>query len=503
MSLLRPTSRYCVVASGLLVLSVLLCGLAAGVGTGWAAERPKEGQSWRYLLLGASTYLDDCPPCGRPSILLPLRGRFEATPGESDPLFERLTLKAVSFSVGGEDPDSLRLEGQGVLEWGGEVALVHRVRLTLTLQGGGRPAETVEFDSGFLPGVPEWPRISADLTEVNPSLTRVLHLHLESMPVQDLWFSTRSGFTAERPGPTPQPISPADVLSVSGQVVVSHRDLADSLGLVDSPSALNVDALEVTSGGELWTSFNADLSSKSLGVLHHGDLVSSPSRRVKSYRDFAAAVAPEPPAPDLGLDAVQAWEGDGWLFSIRDTTFSETLGDWVGRGDLMTTRGVRVGSFQELLQAFGPVKPAVDPGLDALLVWPSGEVWFSTQDGVELSDGRFLLEGDLLSSRGEVVFRNLELVRRFAPLEDAASFGLDGLTVVSDAMESSASAPVVTIRSEGAMLILSWTRPGRFFQVESASSPDGPFVPLGGIGVEGERRIPAPGAAMFFRVRQW
>jgi hypothetical protein len=435
--------------------------------------------------------------------LLPLRGRFLATPGQSDPLFERLTLNAVSFSVGGEDPDALRLEGQGVLEWGGEVAVVHRVRMTLTLQGGGRPVETVEFDSGYQPGKPEWPRISVSLKEVNPTFTRVLHLHLESMPIQDLWFSTRSGFTAERPGPKPQSVSPADVLSVSGRVVVSHGDLADSLGLVDPPSAVNVDALEVTTGGELWTSFNADLTSKSLGVLHHGDLVSSPSRRVKSYRDFAAAVAPEPPSPDLGLDAVQAWEGDDWVFSIRDTTFSETLGDWVGRGDVMTTRGIRVASFQELLKGFDPVKPEVDPGLDALWVWPSGEVWFSTEEGVELSGGRFLLEGDLLSSRGEVVFRNLELVSRFAPLEDAASFGLDSLTVVSDVLEAPVPAPTLTIRSEGGVLVLSWTRPGRFFQLESAPGPGGPFVPVGGIGLEGDRRLPAPGEATCFRVRQW
>lgn len=503
MSFTHPASGFRGAAWWLPFLWVALLRMEGISGISVAAERPKEGQSWRYLLLGSSTYLDDCPRCDRPAIPLPLRGHFLATPGVSDPLFERLSLEAVRFWVGGEDADSLRLEGQGVLEWGGEVALVHRVRLTLTVEGTGHPAETVEFDSGYQPGEPDWPRISATLTEVNATPDRVLQLRLESMPVQDLWFSTRSGFTAERPGPVPQPISPADVLSVAGRVVVWHSDLVDFLGVVDPSSAVNVDALEVTSGAELWTSFNADLTSKSLGVLHHGDLVSTPSRKVKSYREFAAAVAPEPPSPDLGLDAVQAWEGGDWVFSIRDGTFSETLGDWVGRGDVMTTRGTRLATVQELLKAFSPVKPEVDPGLDALFVWPSGEIWFSTEDGVELSDGRFLLEGDLLSNRGEVVFGNLELVRRFAPLEDAASFGLDGLIVVSDAVESPAPAPVLTLRTEGDQVALRWTKPGRFFQLESASGPGGPFAPEGGIGLEGERRIPAPTAPTYFRIRQW
>ena len=95
------------------------------------------------------------------------------------------------------------------------------------------------------------------------------------------------------------------------------------------------------------------------------------------------------------------------------------------------------------------------------------------------------------------------MVRRFAPLEDAASFGLDALKVVTDAVESPVPPPALTIRSEGGLLVLSWTRPGRFFQLESAPGPGGPYAPVGGIGLEGERRIPAPGMATYFRVRQW
>ena len=62
-----------------------------------------------------------------------------------------------------------------------------------------------------------------------------------------------------------------------------------------------------------------------------------------------------------------------------------------------------------------------DFGLDAAYIRPRGEIWFSTE--VDFTDQRFghIGHGDLLSDTGRVVVRNLELVRRFTPVQDVAS----------------------------------------------------------------------------------
>jgi hypothetical protein len=71
----------------------------------------------------------------------------------------------------------------------------------------------------------------------------------------------------------------------------------------------------------------------------------------------------------------------------------------------------------------------VDYGLDAVILRSNTEIWFSTEIGFQ--DARFGLidEGDLLSTDGYVVARNLDLVAAFGPVEDVASFGLDAAAV--------------------------------------------------------------------------
>jgi len=95
-----------------------LGGLLLAVwGIDWvqAAERPARGESWRYQLIRESTYLDDCPPCGRPSVLQPLRGSFFLTLGASDPLFDRYDLRDVRLNIGGDDETAIQLTG--VRQW--------------------------------------------------------------------------------------------------------------------------------------------------------------------------------------------------------------------------------------------------------------------------------------------------------------------------------------------------------------------------------------------------
>ena len=137
------------------------------------------------------------------------------------------------------------------------------------------------------------------------------------------------------------------------------------------------------------------------------------------------------------------------------------------------------------------------------VTWPSGEIWFSTEDCVQLGDSSLLLDGDVLSDRGRVVFGNLELLRRFSPLEDAANFGLDGLVIATDAAEPAPGPPQLSVRLEAGEVVLSWTGPGRFSQVERATTLGGVSEPVTPVTVEHEVRRPVSVGAEFFQVRQW
>lgn len=489
-------------AAGFVLLAALVCLSAAPLRA--APVFPPAGETWRYQLLHESWYVDDCPPCGRPTILWPLRGSFLLTPADSNPLFTRYELHAVKLTVGGGTVDGIRLEGAGMLEVGGEVALIQRLTLRLTLKTEGRE-EIVDFDSGPVPGEPKWPWLDLLVTEVNPGLVRVLSLHFDAMPVRDLWISTQSGFTAGFPGPAPAPVSAGDLISDQGRVVVPWTAFGSALQLKDPVSPANLDAAEVRAGGIVEFSLGTDVDSASLGVVHHGDLASLDGTLVHSFAEFGAVIGPEPPTPDLGLDAVQRQPDGTLLFSTVAPVFSEKLGRVVGHGDLMASDGRLLFTNQDLLRAFHPLEPDLDYGLDAVFVWPSGEVWFSTGMTVELEGFRLLLDGDLLSSTGRVIYGNLELLTWFGPLEDAANFGLDALVIATDATEPSPEPPVATLQVEAArqQILVRWTGRGRFFQVEAAASPAGPFNPVTPLVVARSQTLPLTAETAYYRVRQW
>jgi hypothetical protein len=50
---------------------------------------------WRYTLVHGATWVDDCPICGRPTILLPLRGTFDLQWVREDPLFQYYALENI------------------------------------------------------------------------------------------------------------------------------------------------------------------------------------------------------------------------------------------------------------------------------------------------------------------------------------------------------------------------------------------------------------------------
>src|SRR6185436_16915568 len=130
----------------------------------------------------------------------------------------------------------------------------------------------------------------------------------------------------------------------------------------------------------------------------------------------------------------------------------------------------------QLIQAFHPTNNG-DVGLDAIYVWPSGAIWFSTEQGFTGQDLQGYRAGDLLSDHGYVVYRNLELVGTFAPMEDLADFGLDALFIVSDVTSNAAPPNITGINRKASTgtTDLQWTGSGRVWQVLGSPQLPGNF----------------------------
>ncbi len=261
----------------------------------------------------------------------------------------------------------------------------------------------------------------------------------------DIWFSTENGFTAGALSPaldaaSPfRPISGGDLLSRRGHIVRTNHELTAHLGIMPSVPDLGLDAVMPARGGQIWFSFEEDtpqIWSETLAVwLKHGDLLSDRGYVVRTNEQLIAAFVPMPVTADVGLDAVSRSANREILFSIETSFFSEGLGRLVKHGDLLSSRGRIVRTNEELLANFdvqhipaSPLPP--DYGLDAIVLRPEKEIWFSTEEGFQDANLGPISDGDLLSSRGYVVVRNLELVAAFRPVEDVNNFGLDAVSVV-------------------------------------------------------------------------
>lgn len=139
-------------------------------------------------------------------------------------------------------------------------------------------------------------------------------------------------------------------------------------------------------------------------------------------------------------------------------------------------------SNEELVARFNPADPKKDYGLDAIHVWPWGEVWFSVETGFNGQHFDHYGAGDLLSDQGYVVYRNLDLLSPFQPLEDLADFGLDALLVINDAEVSPPATGArflsVEAMKAGAGLLFRAESSGRWQQIEKAPDVSGPWIPL-------------------------
>jgi hypothetical protein len=469
-----------VVAMGLLVLLL-----------GWPAAAQDFTRAM-FRLLEGSVLIDDCPVCGRPTLSFPLEGTFELVRRDSNPLFSTYYVTNVAFRTRTAEPKSIT--GHGLYTIGGEVAVQQRMTLDLVYE-----SKNLAFSNSVLITEKLFPLISIELDQVNPTLLQVLTLKLLAAPVREIWFSTLSGFTPAAGGHA----SGGDLVSASGDFVRTASNLVAKFELPPSAFPVNVDAFDVQPGGEIWFSLAETQPTSSVGTLYQGDLLSDRGLIVKRNQALTAAFGPMPVVPDVGLDAVMVADDGEIFFSITTPIFGERAGRLLRPGDVLSNRGLVVASNAQLLSRFQPTITTEDFGLDALYIWPSGEIWFSTEHGFQDKELGAIGQGDLLSNQGIIVQRNLDLLAAFAPVEDLADFGLDALFIVTDVRTTPAPPQLKQPTRSSTLTHLEWDGLGRAFQLLRSSRVDGDYQPVSPIRPDLNHDNPTSLDRGFYRVLQW
>lgn len=485
---------------GAVLLALTLFG--AGLGEG-LAQTPSTNQPWSYLLLNDSYLMDDCLICGRPTIQVPMRGSFRLRLLEENVLSSQYAVEDIRFHATNQ---RYQINGSGTFEIGGEVAVTVRMTLQVTIDDGATN-KVCYFTNESSTMTRTWPMMDITLGQTNGTFSQLFTLHISAAPLREIWFSTVSGFTPTNGQASPAFVEGGDLISNSGRVVKRNADLFTSVGAFPPVPDLGLDALDVLPGGEIAFSLGSGIFSSTLGQLQHGDLLSNKGRIIRRNQDLLALFITEPATNDVGLDAVHVLETGEILFSIATNVFAQGLNASLHHGDLLSSTGIVVRSNQQLLSRFHPANPTNDYGLDAIYVWPSGEIWFSTETSFEAQILGSVLAGDLLSDQGYIVFRNLDLLEAFAPKEALPDFGLDTLYVVTDATPPAPS-PYLAIKTNGLpeSMTLTWQGQGRVFQVQRADTATGHFQLLSPI-------LPDPlfedlgaltnHAQSFYRIQQW
>lgn len=464
---------------------------------------------WNYSLLPSSRLIDDCPICDRLPFVVPMVGTFQLRLIDENPLFTTYAVEQVAFDAIIPDGTHYTVAGQGLYQVGGEVGPMQNLFLELWIKDSFTNKLCYLTNSEFSVSRP-WPLLQISVDQTNGNDLQVYHLQIVAAPVREIWFSTTHSFTPGIQPPYTNRVSAGDLVSSAGHVVKPNRELAARLGRMPSPDPtdLGLDAVDILPGGEIAFSTEVDAFSQTLGELHHGDVLSNRGRVASSWKDLIAPFSPMPPMADPGLDAVQLLDSGEIYFSVETGFFSQKLGVAIKRGDLLSSTGRIVKTAEKLLSQFHPPPIPIDYGLDAIYVWPSGEVWFSLEQGFNDDVLDYIAPGDLLSDRGERVYRNRDLLRPFEPLEELADFGLDALYIVSDATLPAGPARCTRIELDQSTgdILLQWTAAGHVFQLEKASIVTGPYLPLGPITTD--LVFIDPGALThhsqaFYRLRQW
>ena len=484
------------------VILLIIAGACSAGTVGPVAPPLPFSPPLRYMLLSGSFLQDDCPICGRPTVQEPMRGTFDLRLIESHVLFSRYRMENVSFTAGSSG--AYTVTGQGDFQIGGEVAVTQKMSMNVDINNGFIiTAATLKNDP--VPPPRSFPMMDATVVQTNGTQTMVYTLRLTAAPVQDLWFSTGTFFTAGAGAEPGQYMMGGDLLSLSGHRVKTNAQFYGSIGATPPGPDLGLDAVSVLPGGEIAFSLDIGFPMTNVGPVYPGDLLSTKGRIIRRNMELLAAFRIMPVAPDPGLDAVLVLDSGEILFSIESDVFSESLGSTLHRGDLLSSTGSIVRPYSKLYEKFHPSSPPADYGLDSLYRWPGGEIWFSPEFAFTDDQLGPITPGDLLSDQGYIVFRNSELVAPFSPVQTTADFGLDALFVVTDLTPPPDAPPQILIsRKNGTPgITLNWQSSARVFQVERVSDLKLPFAPVSPVIPDLSWSDPFEGTRAFYRLRQW
>lgn len=459
-----------------------------------------ESRAVHYQLIDGSYLLDDCPVCARPSIQWPMRGSFEMRVVETGPFSTRYAIEKINFRAGGVD-NPYQFQGAGTLDVSSAFALLQTVELEGTITSAFE-TNRASFTNESRQFTRALPMIAVKMLQTNGTLAHTFTLQIYAAPFHEIWFSTASPFHGADLPEGENEFGAGDLLSSAGRAVKRNSEFQEGF---PGPTFLNMglDAVDLLPGAEI--AFSTD----TVGVLNDGDYAYARTGDIYRYPDFLAAVAPVPP-DDPGLDGLQIKTNRAYYSLERDIEAFE-LGEFLRHGDLLfaDSETLESGAFrrnEELLAQFNPPTRKTDYGLDAFYVWPSGEIWFSVHDGFSDSALGTISDGDILSDRGYIVFRNLELVSAFKPMEDAANFGLDAFTVITDVdgVQEADKLAIHFATSNNGTIRLTWNGLGKVYQVERASNVEGPYLPISPIlSALGWEESSGEVDAHFYRVRQW
>ncbi len=139
-----------------------------------------------YTLIPGSELVDDCPVCGRPTILAPLTGTFTLSVLDQNPLYTRYELTDISFQAGAQTGTEYKVVGSGIYQIGGEVAILQDLFLDVAINNGFTTtrAQCVNTNRAVNQG---WPKIEISVNQTNGTPTQVYYLTLIAVPVPKVY----------------------------------------------------------------------------------------------------------------------------------------------------------------------------------------------------------------------------------------------------------------------------------------------------------------------------
>jgi hypothetical protein len=436
--------------------------------------------NWRYQLLEGSFLTDDCLVCDRPSLNIPMRGSFMLHRIEVTPIATRYVIENITFQAG----TNYSFTGSGTYETSGDFVLRQSMTLTgelKTASGTNQVAFTNE--TGVI--MRRWPMLYLTLKQTNGTPASTITLTIAAAPLREIWFSTAVNYlrtVVVNDTQIPVVVSAGDLFAAD-RVVVSRYQFPPHSEFI------NLDAVDILAGGEIAFSINGS-----------GDFAIASSGAITHWQNFMPLIAPGLTS-DPGLDALHLEGSNKIYFSTKQ----DLNGGAIGHGDiLLADANARTGGVfrknADLLALFHP-SVVQDYGLDALYIWPNGEIWFSTATGFTDNELGAISDGDLLSDAGYIVYRNADIVGFDDP---AANVGLDALFIVSDFAATTGDVSLgMRLDVTNNAAVFSWKASGRVFQLFRAADVTGPWEAVTPIIPQSQLTEPITEARAFYRLRQW